>query len=65
LPTAVQATIPSMPLTLFSPQARANYLLALPWPERMLVFRLWGYRVGVYAVINLLDDPAWLALMFC
>ncbi len=25
----------------------------------------WSYRVGTYVVFNLLDDPAWLALMFC
>ncbi len=26
---------------------------------------LWFYRVGGYLVLNVLDDPAWLALMFC
>ena len=25
----------------------------------------WAYRLGAYFVLNLLDDPAWLALMFC
>ena len=25
----------------------------------------WFYRVGAYLLINVLDDPAWLALMFC
>jgi hypothetical protein len=25
----------------------------------------WAYRLGGYVVLNLLDDPAWLALMFC
>lgn len=35
------------------------------WPERIATVKLWGHRVGIYAVLNLLDDPAWLALMFC
>jgi hypothetical protein len=26
---------------------------------------VWTYRVGVFVVLNVLDDPAWLALMFC
>jgi hypothetical protein len=25
----------------------------------------WGYRLGVFVVLNVLDDPAWLALIFC
>lgn len=25
----------------------------------------WLYRVGGFVVLNLLDDPAWLALIFC
>jgi hypothetical protein len=25
----------------------------------------WTYRIGVYVVLNFLDEPAWLALMFC
>jgi hypothetical protein len=25
----------------------------------------WTYRFGIYGAILLLDDPAWLALMFC
>lgn len=27
--------------------------------------RLWIYRIGAYLLINVIDDPAWLALMFC
>lgn len=27
--------------------------------------QLWFYQLGSYAILNLLDDPAWLALMFC
>ena len=26
---------------------------------------LWLYRIGSYLLINVIDDPAWLALMFC
>lgn len=26
---------------------------------------LWLYRIGTYLLINVMDDPAWLALMFC
>jgi hypothetical protein len=25
----------------------------------------WIYRIGGYLLINVIDDPAWLALMFC
>jgi hypothetical protein len=30
-----------------------------------LQLQAWTYQVGAYAVFNLVDDPAWLALMFC
>ena len=38
---------------------------ASPWPLRREVMLGWTYRFGIYGAINLLDDPAWLALMFC
>jgi len=25
----------------------------------------WCYRVGAYLVLNVVEDPAWLALAFC
>jgi hypothetical protein len=25
----------------------------------------WGYRLGAFVILNVLDDPAWLALIFC
>ena len=25
----------------------------------------WYYRLGGYALLHLLDEPAWLALLFC
>ena len=40
-------------------------LLASAWPDRLALLQGWTYRFGVYGAINLLDDPAWLALMFC
>ncbi len=27
--------------------------------------QLWGYRVGGYLLLQVADDPAWLALIFC
>ena len=27
--------------------------------------QMWAYRLGGFVVLNVLDDPAWLALMFC
>jgi hypothetical protein len=26
---------------------------------------IWTWRVGVFVVLNVLDDPSWLALIFC
>jgi hypothetical protein len=26
---------------------------------------LWSYRAGTFLLNNVLDDPAWLALLFC
>jgi hypothetical protein len=39
-----------MPSTLFELKDRAE---------------VWFYRVGSFLLLNLMDDPAWLALMFC
>ena len=39
--------------------------LASAWPDRLALLQGWTYRFGVYGAIHLLDDPAWLALMFC
>lgn len=27
--------------------------------------QIWLYRLGGFVVLNVLDDPAWLAFMFC
>jgi hypothetical protein len=33
--------------------------------DQFEIFQLWAYRLGGFVVLNVLDDPAWLALMFC
>ncbi len=27
--------------------------------------QFWFYRIGGFILLNIVDDPAWLALMFC
>jgi hypothetical protein len=50
---------------------QAPALLALrrfqhaPWPERRELLHGWFYRFGMYASLNFIDEPAWLALIFC
>jgi hypothetical protein len=34
-------------------------------PELQSRVDFWFYRIGGYLMLNVLDDPAWLALMFC
>jgi len=34
-------------------------------PEVLLAGEFWFYRVGGFVLLHVLDDPAWLALMFC
>ena len=31
----------------------------------MLTAQFWFYRISSYLLLNLIDDPAWLALIFC
>ena len=33
--------------------------------ERLFSAKLWLYQLGSFALLNWLDDPAWLALIFC
>ncbi len=40
-------------------------MAAMTIDEWVTNLQLWGYRVGGFIVMNVLDDPAWLALMFC
>jgi hypothetical protein len=35
------------------------------WTDLTTALQFWIYRVGGYLVLNILDEPAWLALMFC
>lgn len=39
--------------------------IASGWSDRLALLQGWTYRFGAYGAIHLLDDPAWLALMFC
>jgi len=39
--------------------------MSLISPEILQLGELWFYRVGGFVLLNVLDDPAWLALMFC
>lgn len=43
-----------MPLTLFETTVVSAETL-----------EFWFYRVGGFVLLNLVDDPVWLALMFC
>ena len=52
-------------------RAQPPVLLALrqfryaPWPERRELLHAWVYRFGIYAALNIIDEPVWLALIFC
>lgn len=37
----------------------------MTWADWMTLAQYWAYRAGGFVVLNVLDDPAWLALMFC
>lgn len=56
--TAAPATLPSMPSTLIEIATHEPF----DAKDRM---ELWLYRIGAYLLVNVIDDPAWLALMFC
>ena len=52
-------------------RAQPPVLLALrqfqcaPWPVRRELLHAWVYRFGIYAGLHFIDEPAWLALIFC
>ena len=48
-----------------APLLAFELFVAASWPNRLALAQGWSYRFGVYGAIHLLDDPAWLALMFC
>jgi hypothetical protein len=37
----------------------------MTWIDHFEALQLWGYRLGGFVMLNVLDDPALLALMFC
>jgi hypothetical protein len=37
----------------------------VPLPDLLPLAEYWTYRFGGYVILNFLDDPAWLALIFC
>ena len=37
----------------------------MTWTDSFETLQEWVYRAGGFVVLNVLDDPAWLALMFC
>ncbi len=58
MPTAAPATTPFMSSTSFEPSFEPSF-------DKKDRVELWLYRIGAYLLINVIDDPAWLALMFC
>lgn len=39
--------------------------MSLTSPELPAALEFCDYRTGAYLMSNVLDDPAWLALLFC
>ena len=37
----------------------------MSWTELSSLLELWGYRISTYILLGAMDDPAWLAMMFC
>ena len=37
----------------------------MTWADRLELAELWFYRGGGFLVLNVFEDPAWLALMTC
>ena len=50
--------MPFMPSTSFE-------LTSAPSLELRDRAHYWLYRIAAYLLINVIDDPAWLALIFC
>lgn len=47
------------------PLLALDLFIASGWNDRLALLQCWCYRFSAYGAIHLLDDPAWLALMFC
>ena len=44
----------------------APWIIApMRWTDMTAVLEFWTYRFGGFVVQHVLDEPAWLALMFC
>ena len=37
----------------------------MSWTELSFLLELWGYRISTYVLLSTIDDPAWMAMMFC
>ena len=44
---------------------RAGLVWPARAPERWALAHYLSYRVGIYLVLNVVEDPAWLAWAFC
>ena len=40
-------------------------MLGMNPPSWIVTAQFWAYRAGGFVVLNVLDDPAWLAMIFC
>jgi hypothetical protein len=43
----------------------AATLSRVPTEDFFASAQYWAYRLGAFVLLNVLDDPAWLALIFC
>lgn len=48
-----------------SGRGAAHYTGTVFTAEFLARAEFWAYRLGVFVILNVLDDPAWLALIFC
>lgn len=45
--------------------SRAGIAWPPTWADALQLGEFLSYRVGVYLVLNVVEDPAWLAWAFC
>lgn len=43
----------------------APYTRGVSTDRVLQLAQYWAWRLGAFVVLNVLDDPAWLALIFC
>jgi hypothetical protein len=51
-----------MPAIAAAPEPVKPEMIGSGW---LLAANYWACRAGAFVVLNVLDDPAWLALIFC